>query len=133
MADHFITLPVEGSGGGTGGDLDLNGLRISALSSALTINDNQVLPADIFIYSKASYEYCVIEYSLSREGEFQVGRLFVANNTLDATITNDFASSIMSLGVTFSVIVDGALIRVQYVSTSTGFSGVFKFSVRQWI
>ena len=133
MADHFITLPLYGSDGGSGGDLNLNGLRIAALSAPITINDNQVIPADIIVYSKAAYAFSVIEYSIEREGEVQVGRLFVANNALDATITNDFASTVMSLGVIFSVAVDAALVRVQYVSTSTGFSGVFKYSVRQWI
>lgn len=143
MADRYIDLPVQG-GGGFGSDprlqwdsvrgaLNMNGMIFTVLSSAITLANNQTIPADIFSYEKAAFKYCVVEYSLHRADDTHVGRLFITNNDLSVSLTDDFDPLAGSLGIIFSAIIDGDFVKIQYTSTDTGYAATFKYTVRQWI
>lgn len=111
--------------------IDLNGLAIKALSSSTSLVDNQSSPVTAFSYSASSYKYSIIEYSISRNGEEQVGTLYVANNTTSSSLTNTFANTV-DLGISFSSTISSGDILIQYTTTNTGFNGFMRYSIRQW-
>lgn len=116
----------------TGKFINLNGLAIKALSSTVSLVDNQSSPTTAFTYPAASYNFSVIEYSLTRNTSKQVGMLFVANDSSSATLTNAFADLNIS-GVTFSATVSGGNVEIQYTTTSNGFNAFLRYSIRQWV
>lgn len=113
------------------GSFDLNGLKQTALSSGITLLDNTAVAAPVFTYSAASYPFAVIEYSISRNGNFRVGRLLVTNDTSAASSSDDFVDT-ASTGITLTTDVSAGNVRVLYTSTNTGFNGTFKYSMRKW-
>jgi hypothetical protein len=115
----------------TNGFIVLNGLHYSILSSPITITDNTASPATLFSYAAATYPYAVVEYSIVRNGAYRTGRLLIANDGSSTAISEDFVNT-TTTGVTISATVSGGNVLVQYTSTSTGFNGTFKYSIRQW-
>ena len=116
----------------TGKILNLNGLAIRALSSTVSLVDNQSSPTTAFSYSSTTYNFSVIEYSITRNTSKQVGMLLIANDASSATLTNGFADLNNITGVTFSTTVSGGNVNVQYTTSSTGFNASLKYSIRQW-
>lgn len=112
------------------GAIDLNGAKFGVLSSGITLNDNQVAPALAFQYAK-SFSFVIIEYSIVRDTDYRVGRLLVPNNGSSVSLSDDFVET-GSTGITFNVSVSGANINVNYTSTSTGFTGTLKYTIRKW-
>lgn len=117
----------------TGKILNLNGLAISSLSSTVSLVNNQLSPVTAFSYSATTYNFSVIEYSLTRNTSKQVGMLLIANDTSTATLTNAFTDMNSDTGVNFSATISSGNVNVQYTTTSTGFNAAFKYSIRQWI
>ncbi len=116
----------------TAGAIDLNGLKYLSLSASITINDNQAAPLSIINYSNSNFNYAIIEYSVTRNGIFRTGRFLIANNaTTTVAFSDDFVET-SGIGVTFSVTNGGGLVNINYTSTSTGFAGTFKFTIRKW-
>lgn len=113
------------------GALGLDGLNIHSLSSALTILDNQAAPTTLFSYDAATNKYAVIEYSIERGSDDQVGTLYVVNNGVSVSITNQFTNT-SSVGVTFSASLSAGNVNIEYVSTSTGQTGELRHSTRRW-
>jgi len=112
--------------------IDLGGLAVTALSSELSLVDGQGAPVTAFSFDASSYNFTIVEYSLRRNTAKQVGRLYIVNDSSDVSITNDFGN-LADVGVNFSAIVDGGLVKIQYTTTSTGFNAFLKYAVRQWI
>lgn len=117
----------------TEGAIDLNGLKYTALSSATTINDNQVSAASVINYSNTSFKFAVVEYSVERNGDFRTGRLLVSNDATTATGFSDDFVETSPVGVTFSASNAAGTVNINYTSTSTGFTGTFKYTIRKWI
>lgn len=111
--------------------LGLNGLAIHALSSTVSLVDGQASPTTAFSYNATSFNFTVIEYSLTRNTSKQVGMLFVANDGNSVTITNAFAN-LSDAGVDFSAAVAAGNVDIKYTTTSTGFNAFLKYSMRQW-
>lgn len=111
--------------------LNLNGLALHALSSTVSLVDNQPSATTAFSYSASTYNFTVIEYSLTRNTSKQVGMLFVANDTSTASISNAFAN-LSDMGVNFSVSVGGGNVNIQYTTTNSGFNAFLKYAIRQW-
>lgn len=116
----------------TGKFLELNGLAIKALSSSISLVDNTSTPTTAFSYDAATYNYAIVEYSLTRNMAKQVGRMLIVNDTSTVSINNDF-SNLNDTGITFSATVSAGNVLVQYTTTNTGFNGFLKYSIRQWI
>lgn len=117
----------------TGKILGLNGLAISALSSTVSLVNNQGSPVTAFSYSASTYNFSVIEYSLTRNTSKQVGVLLIANDATSATLTNTFADLNSITGITFFATVSGGNVNIQYTSTNTGFNAFLRYSIRQWV
>lgn len=117
----------------TGKILGLNGLAISALSSTVSLVNNQGTPVTAFSYSASTYNFSVIEYSLTRNTSKQVGVLLIANDSTSATLTNTFADLNSITGITFFASVSAGNVNIQYTSTNTGFNAFLRYSIRQWI
>jgi len=113
--------------------LNLNGLAIHALSSTVSLVNNQASPITAFSYSASTYNFSVIEYSLTRNTSKQVGMLLIANDASSATLTNAFADLNNVTGVTFSTSVSAGNVNIQYTTTNTGFNAFLKYSIRQWV
>lgn len=164
MASGYVILPLEtSSGGGSGtpggsdgqvqfndggsfgGDsqftwdsiensINLNGLAIRALSGEVSLINDQASPITVFSYDANSFNYSIIEFSISRGTERQVGRLLVANTATTAGINRDSLTMTgVGTGVDFSVTVLSGQVNIQYTSTDTGFNSAMKYTIRQWI
>lgn len=116
----------------TGKILNLNGLAIHALSSSVTLLDNQTSATTAISYPVADYNFSIIEYSITRNLSMQVGMLFVVNDSSAASITNSLADLNNDSGITFSALVSGGQVDIQYISTNTGFNATLRYSIRQW-
>ena len=117
---------------GTEGALNMNGLIRSALKPAITLNDAQGSFATIITQSASSYKFTMIEYSIERNGLFRTGRMLIANDaTSGVGFSDDFVET-GSTGISFQAIVNAGNLEVQYISTSTGFTGSFKYSIKKW-
>lgn len=112
--------------------IELNGLAIKALSGSISLVDNISTPTTAFSYSASSYNYTIIEYSVTRSTAKQVGRMLVVNDALSVSLHNDF-SNLNDTGITFSATVSGGNVLIQYITTNTGFNGFLKYSIRQWL
>ena len=84
-----------------------------------------------FSANATTYRYMIVEYSLERNGEYEVGRLLVTNNGTNASLTFDNANTV-SLGVVFSAQISGANVQVLHTLTSTGFNANMKYTIRRW-
>lgn len=119
----------------TNKQLSLGGLKIDKLIGPLVMADNQVAPATIITYDAATYKYAVFEYSIERNNENRVGRLMVVNNGTVASIIDESIDTGAGVGdsdIIFSASISGSDVIVQYTSSSTGFTGDFKYSARKW-
>lgn len=117
--------------------LVLGSLSTSAMTTALTINDNQSSAATILTFSQTLAKFFVIEYSIIRNTESRIGRLLITHNGTVAAISDDQVDTggtgIDTSAIIFSTTLSGGNLLVKYTSTSTGFTGTFKYSVRKWI
>ena len=111
--------------------LNLNGMNQIGLSTGLTVADNTASPTTLFTFTAATWPFAVIEYSIVRNGIFRVGRLMVTNDTTITSESDDYVETNTS-GITLSAVISGANVAIQYISTSTSFSGTLKYSMRRW-
>jgi hypothetical protein len=113
--------------------INLNDLYIGKLLGPLVLNDNQAVAATLFTYSAASFKSLIIEYSIDRNTTRRTGTIKIANTGVAVADDDQFAECGGASGVVFSTIISGGNVSLQYVSTSTGFSGSFEYSIRKWL
>lgn len=109
--------------------INLNGLLIKALQGPVTLLDNQTNQT-IFSYDVIN-KYAIIEYSILRNTDTQVGRLLVTTNGSSTSLSDD-NTFIGTPGVTFSAAISGSNILIRYTTSSNGFDASFKYSFRRW-
>jgi hypothetical protein len=114
----------------TNNAINQNGMLNLGLSSGITLNDNQVSAADLITVAD-SYKFFVVDYSITRDSDAQVGRLLVTHNSVITSITDD-STQTAAVGVTFSAVLSGGNLIIRYTTTNTGFSGTFKYSGKLW-
>jgi hypothetical protein len=112
--------------------VNLGGFYQHSLIGPVNLLDNQAVAQDILTVDATTYRYMIINYSITRNGEYQVGRLLVTNNGTITTLTDDNTSTIGSLGIDFSAIIATTDIKLQYISSSTGFDAAFKYTLQRW-
>lgn len=112
------------------GSLNLNGLIYKSLQGPVTLLNNQVSPQTAFTYA-LSNKFAVVEYSVLRNTSTSVGRLLITTNGSSVSISDDNVS-VGTPGITFSAIISGPNIVIQYVSTNVGFNADFKYTFRRW-
>lgn len=113
------------------GVVNMNGMQISALSSTVTLNDNQVSPATAVSYSASLYRFVILEYSVQRGTDFRVGRMLISNDGTNIGFSDDFVET-NSTGLNFQAVISGGNVLVEYTSTNTGNTGAFKYAMRRW-
>ncbi len=98
-----------------------------------SLADNQVAAADVATWAFASFTSIQLDYSIARgAGNRESGRIVIATDGSTAGFAQDFGS-IGSSGVTFSVDISGATVRLRYTSTSTGTAPSMKYKVQKWL
>ena len=113
------------------GAVVMNGMSFEVLSSGIILLDNQVSPQTIFAMDQTLYQFAIIEYSIRRGANAQVGRLLIANNGSVVSLTDDYTFT-ASTGITFNAILSGGFVQVQYTSTNASLTGTFKCTKRKW-
>lgn len=111
--------------------LTLGSLSVTALNGPVILADNTASPATIFSYSASSYRFAIIEFSIVRDGAYQLGRALVTNDGTTAAIAVD-SSSTGTTGITLSATISGGNVLIQFTSTATGMAGNFKYASRRW-
>lgn len=105
---------------------------VEALTT-FAMSDNQASAADVALWAHASFTAIVLDYSLSRgSGNREVGTIHITTDGTTAGIATSGAS-IGTLGVTFSVDINGTDLRLRYTSTSTGTAPSMKYKVNKWL
>lgn len=108
----------------------LDGLTIQVLQGPLTLLNNQASAVTIITYS-ASIKYTIIEYSLNRNGNDEVGSILVVSNGTTVAYAGNKVNT-LDLGVTISASYSAGNVLLQYTSTNTSFTSSFKYSTRSW-
>lgn len=112
-----------------GYDISITG---DTLNGPYTILDNQSsITTVVNLGSAASNRYVQLQYSLIRNGETRTGLISIANDGIDASIT-DSETDTDVIGVTFFSAVSGGNILLEYLSTGTGFDAQLKFFKKSW-
>lgn len=111
--------------------LTIANLNITGLATA-TLADNTASPAVAFQYSASTYPFVVIEFSIKRDTQYQVGRMLIVSDGTTASITVDSTNASGDPGITFSVDISAGQVRLLYTSTSTTFTPQLKYSMRRW-
>ncbi len=85
----------------------------------------------VFSVTAAGSENIVVDFSLLRSSQKEVGTMWITNNGTNAFIAiGGVAAS--TIGVTFSVaLVSGSLV-LSYATTSTGSGATMKYAVKRW-
>lgn len=105
---------------------------VEALTT-FAMSDNQASAANVATWAHASFTAVILDYSISRgSGNREVGTIQIATDGSTAGIATSGAS-IGASGVTFSVDISGADLRLRYVSTSTGTAPSMKYKVNKWL
>jgi hypothetical protein len=113
------------------GSLNLNNMKILSLKGPFTLNDNQTTPLALVNYPTSSYNFSILEYSIKRGADYRVGRLLISNSSSTVNISDDFIDT-GATGVVFSAIINAGNVEIRYITTSTGQTGEFKYTIKQW-
>ena len=115
-------------------ELELNGLRISALSTTKVLADNTTVATSIATFPIIESVHFVVEYSVVRGSNTRAGRMLVTSNGTLVGFEDSHVETIPSgTGVVFTAVVDGSNIAIKYTLTNAGSTASFKYSVRRWI
>lgn len=98
--------------------------------TSFSMNDNQSSAANVATWAHASFDSVVVEYSLKRGSARETGTIMIATDGSSAAIAQSLAS-LGTMGVTFTVDVSGADLRLRYTSTNTGTAPSMKYRVRK--
>lgn len=101
----------------------------SSLKSA-TLADN-TSNAPVFSVAAVGSENMVVDYSVLRNGTKETGTLWMAYDGTNVYVSGGTAYSGV-LGVTFSADLNTGNLRLLASTTSTGFAGTMKYSVKRW-
>ena len=96
----------------------------------VTLNNNVTSPTAAFSYSELDIWALNIDYSISRDTAYRIGRITVVlyNGAGSLTYTDDFSEN-TSTGITLTVSQTSNEIFVNYISTNTGDSGTMTYSI----
>jgi len=105
---------------------------LGVLASA-TLNDNTASPTAVFSLATASYDSCVVEYSIKRgSGNREIGHIYMINDGTTSEFTAAGAA-LGSSGVTFTSDISGGNMRLLYTTTSTGAAATMKYRIIKWV
>ncbi len=99
------------------------------LSSDIILANDQNTPANLFALDVSSIKSYIVEYSIIRSSTTEVGRIFIATDGTTLSFEIDKANNV-DTGVTIFANLSGSNVQARYMSTNTGQTGVFRYSVR---
>ena len=85
----------------------------------MTLLDNQQEPMEIASFDVATHRNIVLEYSLTRRREPQLGHMFIVHDGVEASIADNFVS-LSSIGIQFLASIEGTNLVFSYKSSATG-------------
>lgn len=129
-SDGFLDADTRFKWDEAEGAIDLDGLLYEVLQGPDTLMDNQT-DQTIFTYTAATNKFAIIEYSIERNTDVQVGRLLVTTNGSTVSLSDDM-TAVGTPGVTFSAAISGPNVLIRYSTSSTGFGADFKYTIRRW-
>ena len=97
---------------------------------AFSLLDNTANQA-IGTYSASTNNAMIIEYSITRGTNAEVGTIHLINNGSTVQLSSQ-SSQIGDCGTTFSAALSGGNIIFYASTTSTGTPGTLKFSAKRW-
>jgi hypothetical protein len=114
-------------------EFNLNGLAIRALSTTYSLVDNNPTPTTVILWDVA-YRHTIIEYSVDRGSDTQTGIFLIASTASTAKLVDQKidTSETVDLGITFSTVISGSDVILQYTTSATGFNGFLRMAARQW-
>lgn len=96
------------------------------LSGSITLSNNQSSPATAFSYTWSGNNSVAIEYSVTRGSSVESGRMLITTDGTNVSLALDKGNT-ADTGITFSGIISGASLLVQYTSTNTGQVGSLQY------
>lgn len=101
--------------------------------TSATLTDNTASATLVTSWAYATYDSVTINYSLKRGTSNKAsGVLKICTDGTNASIAQSEAS-IGTLGVTFTVDISGANLRLLFTTTSTGTAATFKYKEEKWL
>jgi hypothetical protein len=101
-----------------------DGLAVSTLADNTTAGT-------VFSLAYAGSQNIIVDYSVIRAGAKETGSIFLTTNGSVVGISSEYSSTAPT-GVTFSSIISGSNLILQYTTTSTGSSGTMMYSLKRW-
>ena len=114
----------------SGSALSLGSLNIGVVSSVPILDNQPSVP--VFSLSATTYRNLMLDYSMSRGPDTEIGTLWITNNGTVASFSQ-MSTGTSLLGVSFAVSYVAGNIVLAYTSTATGNSGTLKYTPRSWI
>lgn len=115
------------------GALNLNGMRLGALSPAIPLADNQIAPSTIATFPVATFNYIEVRYSIVRGATQAFGTMNIITDGTTITFADGSRMETLPVGITFNAVIVGSNVEVQFTSTSTGTAGTLKYSYKGWV
>lgn len=112
--------------------LILSSLEITGLATT-TLSNNVSSPTTFLSFPTAGYRFLILEYSISRNSTYRIGRLLILHDGSSVSVSDDGNVLPSDPGIVITGIILGANIELQYTSTNTGFNASFKYSARKWL
>jgi hypothetical protein len=96
-----------------------------------TLLDNQSVAVSAFSFVLPGNENIVVEYSINRNGNKEIGQMFITTDGITAQVAPG-SLNLVTTGIIFTADVNAGTIRLLYTSTSTGFPAIMKYITRRW-
>jgi len=112
-----------------GFDLGLG--TMSGWLGPISILNNQPTPQLLISYSQSGNEDAIIRYSIVRDGQRQIGELWVTSTPSSAGISYGLSET-EPLGINFSVQLNAGNIEIYYTSPNSGFNANFRYRIERW-
>lgn len=101
-----------------------DGLAVTTLADATT-------NGTVFSVAYAGSQNILVDYSIIRAGTKEIGTLYLTTDGSVVAIASDGSATALT-GVSFTSIISGSNIILQYTTTSTGSAGTMMYSLKRW-
>lgn len=129
--DNILTADHNFVWDSTNKTLNIGGLHLSGLVGPITLLDGQSSSREIVVMDPLTVKHVVIEYSLLREGNPQMGQMLLVHDGIDASLSDNYVAT-NSLGIEFLASIENTGLVLSYKSTATGHTATLRYSMRYW-
>jgi len=129
--DNILTADNNFVWDSTSKILKMGDLYLTSLVGPITLLDNQEEATEIASFDLMTHKNIIIEYSLVRDGNPQVGHMLLVHDGIEASIADNFVAT-SSLGIQFLASIEDTNLVLAYKSSDTGHSATLRYSMRYW-